>query len=107
VSIAVKLDCDRRLGVALADGDGDADSPALGDTVRLRAVERVGEGDGDCDTVRVRETVAEGDTEGETDKDGEGDIDADGEKRFAVTRGRLTAVSWPGAYVMPTIIAHA
>jgi len=52
------------LGVALADGDGDADSPALGDTVRLRAFDRVGEGDGDRDTVRVGDTDAEGVDEG-------------------------------------------
>ena len=59
-SIAARVDCDRRLGVALTDGDGDVDRPALGDTERLRAVDRVGDGDGDRDTERVGDMDAEG-----------------------------------------------
>ena len=77
-SIAVRLDCDKRLGVALGDGDGDAERPTLGDAVRLSVIDRVREGDGDVDTVGVGNIDGDSEGVGEDDVDGVTVRDSDG-----------------------------
>ena len=75
--------CGSARGVAAPEGDGESEGEKLRD----------GDGEGDVDELGVAEDDKE-------------EL-ADALKRFAVTSGRLTLVSAPAGYVMPTMDAHA